>query len=146
MVEPALVGHLKDPEFRVAQEGNGPEQAHFHSELGDGTAKPLMEQAVEVAATTIEPASQFGNRQSQDFGCGQLVEDPAYAPLAAHELGLSRLNVLELEGENGGNDAQQLAAVIQDCPPPAFRKMKVRPGLRQTHFSRALSRTNANER
>jgi hypothetical protein len=63
MVEAALQGYLKDSEFRVAQQGDSPEQAHFHSEIGDGTAKPLMEQAVEVAATTTEPASQFGNRQ-----------------------------------------------------------------------------------
>jgi hypothetical protein len=113
MVEPALQGHLKDPELRVAQQGNGPEQAHFHSELGDGTAKPLMEEAVEVAATTTEPASQFRNRQGEDFGCGQLVENLAHGPVDANKLGPSRLGVLELEGENSGNDAQELAALIQ---------------------------------
>lgn len=48
-----------------------------------------------------------------DFGGGQFVEDLAHAPIHGNRLRSSRLGVLELKGENGGSNAQELAAVIQ---------------------------------
>src|SRR4029079_8922085 len=65
VVKAALFGDVDDFCVVVAQEGNCPEQAHFHAQSGYGIAEVLVEQPIEMAPAATKTIGEFVHGKGQ---------------------------------------------------------------------------------
>ncbi len=61
VVKATLGGDVNDLCFRIAQQGNGLEQAHLHAQSGDRDPDMAMKQAIQMTAAAAELSSQFSD-------------------------------------------------------------------------------------
>ena len=113
MVKTALLGDVDDLDVRIAQQGDGFEQAHLHSQGGDGDAKMFVKQAVKVTTAAIEAVGQLANREVDELGGRQFFKNLKNVLFRAGKTATLVLAILEFNGQNTGGNADQLAAMIQ---------------------------------
>ena len=113
MVKAALFGDVDDFGVVVAQEGNCPQQAHFHSQSGDGKAEVLMEQPIEMSPAATKTVCELMHGKGQHVIRREAFEDLYEVIFDAHVTGSLGLEVLEFCVQDSSGQAKQVPAVIE---------------------------------
>jgi hypothetical protein len=73
----------------------------------------MVEKPVQMAGTATEPVSELIDGEPEDLGDGKLLEDLGDVFHGIAQTDALGLGLLELAGEDGGHDTEQLATVFE---------------------------------